>query len=349
MTEKKLDEAKGMSPGYDSGDPKTSGNPHANRIADKSGAISEPTPKLDDKANPLSKIEIINYVLKQLSMTDGDASQALYNSLKAQMEGGPDGTSGKKSGNEGNLKSIATKEDIDPVFAGFELSEEAKDKAFLVFEAAVGVKSAERIAQIEEEFSVKLTEEVAAMEEGLVEKIDAFFDYVAEEWMNRNELAVESGLRAEMAESFIAGMKSLFESHYVELPEEKVNVVESLTDKVEELTKKLNEQVEASIGLTQKIEEMKVETIFKTVSEGLTDTQKGKLSKLVENIEYADAEEFASKVTTLKESFNASAKKTVLVEDSLNGGEPLLEEKKESYMTPEMAQYVKAASRIQLK
>lgn len=341
MGKKQIDEVKGMSPGYEVADATSTGNAHANRKADK-GLAADPMPKIQDSGSQLSNVEVISYVLKQMASAPGDVNLALYNKIKAEME------STSQSGNEKNLKSIATKEDIDPIFDGVELSEEAKEKALTIFEAAVSIATATRQAELAEEFETKLAEETTRIEEELVTKVDEFLNYVAEEWMTVNELAVGSGLRAEMAESFIAGMKSLFENHYVELPEEAVNVVEGLTDTVEALQEKLNEQIAKSITLTTTIEEMHVQKALSDISEGLTDTQKSKLSSLVENIDYTDVAEFTKKAKTIKEGF-VTPKAKVLVEDTLNGGEPLQEEKTGPVLDPLMASYVKAASRITLK
>ena len=194
-------------------------------------------------------------------------------------------------------------EDVNALLAGEELSEEFQEKARTIFEAALRSKVSEIKETLEEQYSIVLAEEVEEIKTELAERVDAYLEYVAEEWMVENEIAIEKGLKTEMTESFLSGMKGLFEEHYVSIPEEKYNVLESMVEKLDDMETKLNEQIEKNISLNKRLSESVADGIFEQVSEGLADTQKDKLASLSESVEFESEIEYREKLETLKESY----------------------------------------------
>ena len=194
-------------------------------------------------------------------------------------------------------------EDVNALLAGEELSEEFQEKARTIFEAALRSKVSEIKETLEEQYSVVLAEEVEEIKTELAERVDAYLEYVAEEWMVENEIAIEKGLKTEMTESFLSGMKGLFEEHYVSIPEEKYNVLENMVEKLDDMETKLNEQIEKNISLNKRLSESVADGIFEQVSEGLADTQKDKLASLSESVEFESEIEYREKLETLKESY----------------------------------------------
>ena len=206
------------------------------------------------------------------------------------------------------VKNMDMKEDVAALTEGEELSEEFKQKAATVFEAAVKAKLVEEIENLEGEYETKVNEKVSEVKEEIVDKVDAYLNYVVEEWMKENELAIEKGLRAEITEDFIGGLKSLFESHYINVPQEKYDVIESQAAEIEKLKEDINKSMEKNIELNQKIAESTREDIIKDVSSDLAATEVDKLKGLAEGIEYKDAESFRKSVETLKNSYYPKAK-----------------------------------------
>jgi len=195
------------------------------------------------------------------------------------------------------------KEDVKALTDGEDLSEEFKAKAATIFEAAVKAKLVEEIENLESEYETKVNEQVASVKEEIVEKVDAYLNYVVSEWMKDNELAIEKGLRTEIAEDFIGGLKSLFESHYIDVPQEKYNVIDEQAAEIETLKNKLNESIEQNVELNAKIGEFAREDILQDVGSDLAETEKEKFKGLAESIEYKDASDFRKKVETVKESY----------------------------------------------
>ena len=201
--------------------------------------------------------------------------------------------------------SIDIEEDVNALLGGEELSEEFKEKAKVVFEAALNSKITEIQEALEIQYAEKLAEEKEGLKEALTERVDAYLEYVCEEWMVENQLAVEAGLKTEMTESFLGGMKSLFEEHYVTIPEEKYDVLESMVEKLDEMETKLNEQIDKNIHLNKRLAESTAYSILDEISEGLAQTQKEKLASLAESVEFESEEEYREKLETLKESYFA--------------------------------------------
>jgi hypothetical protein len=200
-------------------------------------------------------------------------------------------------------ESFDIEEDVNALLAGENLSEEFQEKARTIFEAAIRSKVYEIKESLEEQYSMILAEEVEEIKSELSERVDAYLEYVANEWMEENTLAVEQGLKTEMTESFLQGMKGLFEEHYVSIPEEKYNVLEDMVEKLDEMETKLNEQIEKNVSLNKRLLEAVADGIFEQVSDGLADTQKDKLASLAESVEFESEQEYREKLETLKESY----------------------------------------------
>ena len=201
------------------------------------------------------------------------------------------------------VKNMDMKEDVAALTEGEELTSEFKQKAATVFEAAVKAKLVEEIENLEGEYETKVNEKVSEVKEEIVDKVDAYLNYVVEEWMKENELAIEKGLRNEITEDFIGGLKSLFESHYINVPQEKYDVIESQAAEIEKLKEEVNQTIEKNVELNQKVSENTRQEIINDVSSDLAATEAEKLGKLAESIEYKDAESFRKGVETLKNSY----------------------------------------------
>ena len=221
-----------------------------------------------------------------------------------------------KDANDGSLpndnKPTAASEEVEIdlsddvkalVSSDADLSEEFKEKAATIFETAVKTRIKEQTKIIEAQFEEKLASETETVKEAMVEKVDSYLNYVVEEWMKENELAVERGIRTEIAEDFITGLKGLFKEHYIDVPEEKYNVLDDLTSQVKDLESKLNEQIEKNVVLAKGTNELTRTSLVVSVSEDLADTEKEKFVSMAENVEFDSAEKFAEKLETIKESY----------------------------------------------
>ena len=194
-------------------------------------------------------------------------------------------------------------EDVNALLGGEELSEEFREKAKVVFEAALNSKVKEIQEALETQYATQLEEAKEELKTSLVERVDSYLEYVCEEWMTENELAVEHGIKSEMTESFLSGMKNLFEEHYVTIPEDKYDVLESMVEKLDDMETKLNEQIDKNIGLNKRLAESSAQDVLTQVSSGLAETQKEKLASLAESVEFESEEEYREKLETLKESY----------------------------------------------
>ncbi len=210
-------------------------------------------------------------------------------------------------------------EDVNALLGGEELSEEFKEKAKTIFEAAINAKVAGIKEELEAQYAEKLAEEVEAAKESLAERVDSYLEYVADEWFEENALAIENGLKTEMTESFLTGMKGLFEEHYVTIPEDKYDVLESMVEKLDDMETKLNEQIEKNIALNGRLSEATADGILDEVSEGLAVTQKEKLASLSESVEFESEAQYREKLETLKESY-FSGKAPVAKTETLSEG-----------------------------
>ena len=207
---------------------------------------------------------------------------------------------------EETTEEYNVEEDVNALLGGEELSEEFREKAKVIFEAALNSKVKEIQEALEVQYAEKLAEEKEGLKDTLTERVDAYLEYVCEEWMKENELAVEAGLKTEMTESFLEGMKGLFEEHYVTIPEDKYDVLESMVEKLDEMETKLNEQIDKNIDLNKRLAESTADSILDQISEGLATTQKEKLASLAESVEFESEDEYREKLETLKESYFSS-------------------------------------------
>ena len=245
--------------------------------------------------------------------------------------------------------SSAMKEEILDLFSGSDLSEEFKDKASTLFEAAVNARVNKEVDRLNEEFDALVEEGLAEAVEDLVGRIDDYLGYVAEEWMEENALALESGLRSEMTESFMHGLKNLFSNHYVDLPEEATDIVEELAARVVELEDAINETVEYNIELKNNLTEMECSAVLNDLCESLTDTQKSRVVELAEGISYDSSKEFAKKLSIIAESVvPGSVRGSVdqLTEDEIMTGGQQYNRSTDDEINPDMQMYAAAISKI---
>ena len=224
-----------------------------------------------------------------------------------------------------------------------DLSEEFKEKAATIFETAVKTRIQEQVKVLEAQYEDKLSKESETIKEAMTEKVDSYLNYVVEEWMKENELAVERGIRTEIAEDFITGLKSLFKEHYIDVPEEKYNVLDDLTNQTKDLESKLNEQIEKNVNLSKEVSDLHKREAIAEVSEDLTDTETEKFISMAENVEFESAEKFKEKLETIKESYFPKTKSEVAEEnsvDSVAANEPAVEASSDA-----MAAYTAAISK----
>ena len=224
-----------------------------------------------------------------------------------------------------------------------DLSEEFKEKAATIFETAVKTRIQEQVKVLESQYEEKLSKETETVKEAMTEKVDSYLNYVVEEWMKENELAVERGIRTEIAEDFITGLKSLFKEHYIDVPEEKYNVLDDLTNQTKDLESKLNEQIEKNVNLSKEVSDLQKREAIAEVSEDLTDTETEKFVSMAENVEFDSAEKFKEKLETIKESYFPKTKSEVTEQDSVDSvaaNEPAVEASSDA-----MAAYTAAISK----
>ena len=241
---------------------------------------------------------------------------------------------------------VNVEDDINALIAGEELSEDFQEKARTIFEAAINSKVSIIKEDLEKEYAKVLQEEIDSTKIQLTERVDSYLEYVAGEWLEENSLAVEQGLKAEMSESFLTGMKSLFEEHYVSIPEDKYDVLESMVNKLDDMEEKLNEQIDKNVGLTKRLAESKSDGILSDVSEGLAVTQKDKLASLAESVEFESESDYREKLVTLRNSYFPTRQvASTQSEDS----EMLSESKEPVQSTGTMANYLTTLQRITKK
>jgi hypothetical protein len=273
----------------------------------KTGAVKEDS-EYDDEDE-----ELLEAAEEEDTEDEDEKAEKKKSSKKSEKddddeEDEDDEEDGKKKMDE----SISIEEDVDALLAGEELSEEFRDKAKLIFEAAINSKISEIYESLESHYENQLVEQVEEIKSELTERVDSYLEYVADEWLQENALVVEQGLKTEMTESFLEGMKGLFEEHYVTIPEDKYDVIESMVDKLDEMETKLNEQIERNIALNQRLAESVADVILSDVSEGLATSQKDKLASLSESVEFESEADYREKLATLREAYfprNAGAQR----------------------------------------
>ena len=238
---------------------------------------------------------------------------------------------------EEEVETYDIDDDVNALLGGEELSEEFKAKAKTIFETALKTKVAEVRKLLEQQYAEKLGEEIIEAKDALAERVDSYLEYVADEWFVENQLAVENGLKEELTQSFLGGMKSLFEEHYVQIPEDKYDVLESMVEKLDDMESKLNEQIEKNINLNKRLAESVADGILDEVSEGLASTQKEKLASLAESVEFESENNYREKLETLKQSYFAQKSSPTVKTETLSEG---LDATPES-QTGSMAAYLK--------
>jgi len=247
------------------------------------------------------------------------------------------------------VAEINVEEDLEALISGEELSEDFQNKARTIFETAIKTKVAEIKEELNESYAQALVEELETIKSGLTERVDSYLEYVADAWIQENALQVEGGLKTEMTESFLEGMKSLFEEHYVTIPEEKYDVVNSMIDKLDEMEDKLNEQIEANVALNRRLAESTADVILADVAEGLADTQKEKLATLAENVEFESESDYREKLGTLKESYFGGRTSTPKSTSENLSEEVSTDEVASSDLNPTMQAYLDTLSRAAKK
>jgi hypothetical protein len=312
-------------------------------------------------ADPKSRIEMMTAVLKGMDAMPKkdfvkwfDQQQAVFGPGKdygvgdksASNQASIDMTTGKGPKTKDAMPKLNVREDVEEMFSGSDLSEEFKDKAATLFEAAVSARVITEQARLEEEMEVKLTEAVAEINEELTSKIDAYLDYVVEQWLEDNAVAIESTLRNEIMEEFMNGLKGLFAEHYIDVPQEKVDVIESLASKVEELEEKLDEQITENAEIKRSLVESEKKEVFESFLDDLALTQQEKFKALAEGIDFdGDIEVYAKKLAIIKENYFTTEKKapgsTNIVEETFEAEA----DTKVAVADPAVNRYVEAISR----
>ena len=298
--------------------------------------------KLKDPAGSLKKVADAITNRKGKTLKQGDEVEVTDEQEVVAEEPATEEIVAEEETVEEETVEYDMEDDLNALVKGLELSEENQGKAKTIFESAINSKASAIRAEIQEEFDSKLDEHVEEIKVGLQERVDSYLEYVADEWFDENQLAIENGLRADMTESFLEGMKGLFEEHYVEIPEEKYDVLKSMVEKLDDMETKLNEQIEKNINLNGRLAESVADGILESVSDGLAATQKEKLASLAESVEFESDEEYREKLETLKESYfphkGAPAAKSENLSEGVDNAEGL-----ESH-TASMTSYLKTLS-----
>ena len=240
--------------------------------------------------------------------------------------------------------AVNFKEDVEALINGEDLTEEFKAKAATIFEAAIITRVKQEVTRLEEEFEARLEEEAAKNQEGLVEKVDGYLNYIVEQWFTQNEIALESGMKSEILEGFVSGLKGLFEEHYIDVPEEKFDVLGALEEQNSELQAKLDEQVAANVELNKALNESTRGEIIDGALDGLTETDKEKFLGLAEELAFEDAESFAKKVQTIRENYFTNKASTIV--ESVVTDTPVEMIAEEKAVDPSIKRYMSALNNI---
>jgi len=274
----------------------------------KGSAEPEKTDSVEESTSqePKTKTDFVNIFGKMTKTEMKNMYSSYQTSLQEDEESSEEDDEKVKESFEERISNISVSEDVEALVQGEELSEDFLQKAETIFESAIKSKLRTEVARLEEENAVSLQEEVETFKSELTEKVDNYLSYVVKEWMEENKLAVENGLKSEIAEEFISGMKNLFEEHYIDVPDEKYNVLEEQSEKIEKLEQKLNESLEDNIKMSNNIGSLVRDSLIYEVSEDLTHSETEKFKSLCEDIEYTDNESFISKLNTIKENYFGS-------------------------------------------
>ena len=328
----------------------------AKKVSEEDEEEEEEEPVEEAVSVPKTKAGMIKALYDQLnSMKKGELSDSFSKIMGATIAEEDEEDEDKEEVEEKlEVKKLSkedlklnVKEDINAMMSGEELSEEFKTKASTIFEAAVSAKVIaevnERIGVFEEDYQKQLKEAVDTHKKETTEKVDGYLNYVVEEWVKENELAVEKGIRSELVEDFMTGLKNLFTEHYIDIPEEKVDLVDDLFEKVEDLEKKLDESVNDSVEIRKQLAEYKKEETLRNVSEDLADTEKEKLKTLSDGVDFEDADQYKEKLEVIKENYfpTATEKQTQPITEEVETPETEEVEKSD----PAMERYVNALKR----
>ena len=302
-------------------------SPLKNDAEDLGSAVVKPTDSNPDATKKAKKVsDQVNKDAKDGSLPK-DQKPSGMKEEEAEVKGEEEIAEDTKE--ESTEMNIDLSDDVKAlVSTDADLSEEFKEKAATIFETAVKTRIQEQVKVLEAQYEEKLSKESETIKEAMVEKVDSYLNYVVEEWMKENELAVERGIRTEIAEDFITGLKDLFKEHYIDVPEEKYNVLDDLTNQTKELEGKLNEQIEKNVNLTKEVSEFNKKQAIDEVSADLAETEKEKFASMAENVEYDSAEKFKEKLETIKESYFPKTKSEVAEDnsvDSVAANEPAVE------------------------
>lgn len=264
---------------------------------DLGGPLTKPSP--DTEETPGKKVSAKASKVSNVVNKTGGAADPM-----PTLQGSAPGQKGvKEETEEVEEISIDVSQDVEALLQGEEFSDEFKFKAATIFEAAVKAKVVEEVEKIQKTFEEKLQQEVAEVKESVETRVEAHLDYVAEQWVKENQIAVDNGLRSELSEEFILGLKELFESHYVDIPEDKYDVLGEMSEKLDQMEEKLNEQIETNVGLNQTLGTYIKNGVIADISEGLAQTQKEKLASLAEGVEFVSEESYREKIETIKENY----------------------------------------------
>ena len=294
---------------------KTSKNATSAGSPEKMQKVKEEADSEDDEMEePSTKAELMKAMADMQKGATTKELQAMFNGMKKEAENGDDDEEDmdevKKEAIEKRVKEVNVKEHVDALINGEgDLSEEFKKKAATVFEAAVKSKIRDEVVRLEDEYSNELKENIEKTKGELAEKVDTYLNYVVEEWMKENELAIDRGLKGEIAEDFISGLKTLFEDHYVDIPDEKYDVLEAQSEKITELEGKLNEAIETTVSLKKNNGTLVREQVIREATQDLADTEIEKFKSLTEDVDFTDEESFREKLGTLKENYFPKQKK----------------------------------------
>jgi hypothetical protein len=322
--------------------------------AKDAGGDTEPT-KIQEPLAAGDHVDHDGEELEEAKMTKMEMLKAMYSEMEkmkaTDLKASYDKMMNKESEHEEEaekvdestlderLASVDVSEDVSALTEGEELSEEFKDKAATIFEAAVKSKLRSEVERIEEAKVQEIAEEINRVRDELTEKVDAYMNYVVEEWMKENEIAIERGLKGEIAEDFISGLKSLFEEYYIDVPDEKYDILGTQSEKIDELEAKLNEQIEKTATIKKQNDQLVRESVFAEVASDLADTEVEKFKSLAEDVDFTDEDSFRGKLDTLKESYFPKATTIAESVDSETDGSEAFD------TTGAMAAYMAAISK----
>ena len=311
------------------------------KLKDAAGTLKQVRDVVNKKAVKAEEVETSEEVIEEEETTT-DEVVAEEEATTEEVVSEEETTEEEVVAEAPDYTEIDIEEDVTALVEGEELSEDFKNKAKTILEAAIKGKVTQIKESLEAGYETKLVEEVAEIKTALNERVDSYLEYVAEEWFTENQLAVEGGLKEELTESFMTGLKSLFEEHYVSIPEEKYDVLQSMVEKLDDMETKLNEQIEKNVGLNKRLAESVADGILESVSEGLAATQKEKLASLAESVEFDSEAQYRDKLETLKESYFPTKTTPAVKSESLSEGV----DSSEAVANGTMAHYLKTLSNL---